>query len=213
MKKKYIVTLVDQERQELTSLISTGKAAAKKLMRARILLQADVSDGRPALGDEEIAAAVMVGRATVERVRKQFVEDGLEAALNRRPSRRVYKRTLDGDGEARLIALTCSQVPEGRRRWTLQLLADRLVQLAGFGWVWASMRQRAGRRLHGLPPEFVVRHTTGDFHEMHNHSRSHCFFASVLPCLLATGFPRRSRGSTLRLRGGSPGRRFGVCVR
>ena len=129
MRKKYIVTLVDEERQALAEMISKGKAAAKKLMRARILLKADVSDGRPRLGDDEIAAAVMVGRATVERVRKQFVEEGFEATLNRCATRRVYTRTLDGDGEAHLIALACSEPPEGRSRWTLQLLADRLVQL------------------------------------------------------------------------------------
>ena len=129
MQKKYIVTLTDEERRQLKVLLSKGKAAARTLTHARILLKADVSDDRPRVSDEGIAAEVMCGPATVERVRKQFVEEGFDAALTRRAIRRVYRRKLDGDGEARLVALTCSQAPEGRGRWTLQLLADRLVQL------------------------------------------------------------------------------------
>jgi transposase len=129
MKKKYIVTLTQEERQMLQAMLSKGKAAARKLMHARILLKADVSAGRSALSDDEIAQDVEAGRATVERVRRQFVEEGLEAALERRKPRRQYLRRLDGDGEAYLIALACSKAPEGRSRWTLKLLADRMVQL------------------------------------------------------------------------------------
>lgn len=129
MKKKYIVTLTQEERQMLQAMLSKGKAAARKLMHARILLKADVSAGRSALSDDEIAQDVEAGRATVERVRRQFVEEGLEAALERRKPRRQYLRRLDGDGEAHLIALACSKAPEGRSRWTLKLLADRMVQL------------------------------------------------------------------------------------
>jgi len=129
MKKKYIVTLTDVERQMLQVMLSRGKSAARKLMHARILLKADLSAGRPALSDDAIAEEVEAGRATVERVRRQFVEEGLEAALERRKPRREYLRKLDGDGEAHLIALACSQAPEGRSRWTLRLLADRMVAL------------------------------------------------------------------------------------
>ena len=129
MKKKYVVTLTAPERQQLQAMLSKGKAAARKLTHARILLKADASDGRPRVSDEEIAAQVMCGPATVERVRKQFVEDGLDASLSRRASSRVYARTLDGDGEAHVIALACQKPPEGRSRWTLRLLADRMVQL------------------------------------------------------------------------------------
>jgi len=129
MKKKYIVTLTDEERQMLRVLISRGKRAASKLMHARVLLKADQAPGGPGLNDSTIVEQVQVGRATVERLRKEFVEEGLEAALNRRKSRRQYQRKLDGDGEARLIALACSQAPEGRSRWTLRLLADRMVIL------------------------------------------------------------------------------------
>jgi len=110
-------------------MLSRGKAAARKLMHARILLKADVAAGGPGWNDEAIAEALEVGRATVERVRKEFVEDGLDAALERRRPRRVYLRKLDGDGEAHLVALACQKPPDGHSRWTLQLLADRMVEL------------------------------------------------------------------------------------
>ena len=129
MKKKYIVTLTEEERQTLQTMLSRGKAAARKLMHARILLKADAREGGPNWSDDAIAEGLEAGRATVERVRKQFVEEGFEAALERRPSRREYRRKLDGDGEAHLVALACQQPPEGRSRWTLRLLADRMVQL------------------------------------------------------------------------------------
>jgi transposase len=129
MKKKYIVTLTPEERRLLQEMLSRGKAAARKLMHARILLKADVAADGPGWNDEAIVEALEVGRATVERVRKEFVEEGLEAALERRKPRRQYRRKLDGDGEAHLIALACQEPPEGRSRWTLRLLADRMVQL------------------------------------------------------------------------------------
>jgi len=129
MKKKYIVTLTQEERQMLQAMLSRGKSAARKLMHARILLKADASPGGPGWKDQQIAESLEVGRATVERVRREFVEEGLEAALERRKPRRQYQRKLDGDGEAHLIALACSQAPEGRSRWTLRLLADRMVRL------------------------------------------------------------------------------------
>ena len=113
--KKYKVTLTAEERQHLHDLIAAGKAAAQKLAHARILLKADAADGGPAWPDDRIAEALEVSVATVERVRQRFVEQGLEAALDRkqqdRPSR---ERTLDGRAEARLIALACSAPPEGR---------------------------------------------------------------------------------------------------
>jgi len=129
MEKRYRVTLTEQERQELQKMVSTGKAAAKKLVRARILLLADQTEGGPAQSDPEICDALGCGRATVERVRKQFVEDGFEGTLQPARSQRVYERRLDGKAEAHLIALTCGAPPEGRARWTLRLLADRMVAL------------------------------------------------------------------------------------
>ena len=129
MEKRYRVTLLESERDELRKLVSVGKSAAQKLVRARILLLADQADGGSARSDPEIVEALGCGRASVERVRKRFVEDGLDAALNPKPSRRVYERKLDGQAEAHLIALACSAPPDGRARWTLRLLSDRMVVL------------------------------------------------------------------------------------
>jgi len=129
MKKKYIVELVAEERERLQALIASGKGSARKLTHARILLKADSSKAGPGWADAEIAEALEVGRATVERVRKRLVQESLEAALGRRKPRRVYPRKLDGDGEAHLIALACSEAPQGRARWTLRLLADQMVAL------------------------------------------------------------------------------------
>ncbi len=129
MKKRYVVTLTDEERRSLRGLVSSGKGAARKLTHARILLKTDSSDGGPSWTNAAISEGVDVGTATVERVRKRFVEEGLEAALVPAKSNRVYERKLDGDGEAHLIALACSESPEGRNRWTLELLADRMVAL------------------------------------------------------------------------------------
>lgn len=123
-KKKFIVDLTAEEREELETLISSGADSARKLTRARILLKADEG-----WTDEAIADALDVGRATVERVRKRFVEWGGISAIERRKPRRRYERKLDGKAEAHLIALACSAPPEGRDRWTLRLLAERVVQL------------------------------------------------------------------------------------
>lgn len=128
-KKIYVVELTGEEREELTRLVRTGKAAAQKRRHGQILLKADAGPAGPAWTDERIAEALEVGRATVERVRKRLVTEGLEAALVRRKPRRVYPRKLDGDAEAHLIALACSEAPPGRAHWTLRLLADRMVEL------------------------------------------------------------------------------------
>jgi hypothetical protein len=128
--KKYIVTLTADERQGLSDLIAAGKAAAKKLAHARILLKADAADGGPAWPDGRIAEALEVSVATLERVRQRFVEPGLEAALVRKePSRPRRERALDGRAEARLIALAGSAPPAGRKGWTMRWLADKLVEL------------------------------------------------------------------------------------
>jgi hypothetical protein len=129
MEKFYRVTLTVKERQELRALVSKGKAAARKLVRARILLLADQAEGGPAQADPEIVKSLGCGRVTVERVRKQFVVEGLEATLDPKPTSRTYERRLDGKAEAHLVALTCGAPPEGRGRWTLRLLANRMVAL------------------------------------------------------------------------------------
>lgn len=126
---KYIVRLTAEERTQLTELISRGRRAASVLTRVRILLKADASVGGPDWSDGEIAEAVETSLSSVHRARQAFVEEGLAAALERqRPTGRQYRK-LDGAQEARLVALTCSAPPEGRARWTLELLADQLVAL------------------------------------------------------------------------------------
>lgn len=129
MAKRYRVTLTQPERQGLEQLISRGKGDARKLAHARILLQANESEGGPRRKDEQIASALDTSTRTVERVRERFVEQGLEAALLPKPSKRVYARKLDGRQEARLIALACSKPPAGKARWTLRLLAEEMVEL------------------------------------------------------------------------------------
>jgi transposase len=127
--KKYLVTLTADEREQLTALITAGKAAAKKIAHARILLKADQADGGPAWEDARIAEALDVGHRTVERVRQRFIERGVDAALAHAPQARRRPRKLDGAREARLIAEACSAPPAGRAAWTLRLLADRLMEL------------------------------------------------------------------------------------
>jgi hypothetical protein len=129
MEKRYRVTLTNEERRDLEKLVSVGKAAARKLVRARVLLLADQTEDGPAKSDPEIVEALGCGRSTVERVRKEFVEEGLEHVLQPPRTTRTYERRLDGKGEAHLVALTCGAPPAGRTRWTLRLLGDRMVAL------------------------------------------------------------------------------------
>lgn len=123
------VKLTPAERAHLLDLISSGQAPARTLMHARLLLKTDRGPAGPALPDQAVAEAVEVSQPTIARVRRQYVEQGLEAALNRRPPRREYAHKLSGEEEARLITVACSQPPAGQARWSLRLLADRLVEL------------------------------------------------------------------------------------
>jgi transposase len=129
MAKRYRVTLMVEERADLERMVSRGKADARKLAHARVLLQADEAEGGPAWVDETIAAALRVSVRTVERVRQRFVDQGLAAALLPRPSPQLYRRKLDGEQEAHLLALACARPPEGKARWSLRLLAERMVML------------------------------------------------------------------------------------
>jgi transposase len=123
--KKYLVTLTDQERQHLEQLLAKGKAAARTLRHAQALLKADLPTGWK---DADIAEAFGLPVRTVERLRQRFVEQGLEAALKPKAVPRL-PRKVDGEVEAHLVALACSDPPQGRQRWTLRLLADKLVEL------------------------------------------------------------------------------------
>ena len=127
--KIYRVKLTPDERAQLVELLSKGKAAARTLTHARILLKADEGEAGPRLSDEAIAHALDVNRSTVERVRIRCIEEGFEAALRPRPSRQLHPRKLDGAQEAHLVALVCSPAPKGRARWSLRLLADKVVEL------------------------------------------------------------------------------------
>ncbi len=129
MNKKFVVTLTREERHDLEQLVSRGKGAARKLTRAWILLKADAGPQGPAWTDDQIRQTFAVGLVTIYRVRQTFVEQGVPAVLARKPLSRRRPRKLDGEQEAHLIALACSQPPPGRRRWTLRLLADKLVEL------------------------------------------------------------------------------------
>ena len=128
-KKRYVVRLTDDERENLEALVRRGRAHARKLLYARILLKADASEGGPAWIDERIAEALETSTATVARERRRFCEEGLEVALMPRKPGRPRRRVLDGRAEAHLVALACSEPPEGRESWTLRLLADRMVEL------------------------------------------------------------------------------------
>ena len=131
MSKKYRVTLTTAERQELDGLLARGKADVRRLKHAQILLKSDQAEAGPAWPDSRIAEALEVGITTVERIRERFVEEGLASALSPyRGGKRIYSRKLDGAQEAHLVALACSKPPEGRGRWTLRLLARRMVELA-----------------------------------------------------------------------------------
>jgi transposase len=129
MRTKYAVAVADEERAALRTLIGQGVAPARTLAHARILLKADRGEAGPGWTDAAIAGALEVGLSTVARVRQRYVEEGLEAALARKGPDRVYARKLDGAAEARLLALACGTPPDGRARWTLKLLAERLVAL------------------------------------------------------------------------------------
>lgn len=129
--KKYVVELTEDERRHLRGLISAGSAPARMLNRARILLKADVGEHaeEETLIDRQIAPMLETSAATVQRVRERFFRQGLDAALERSKPDRLYERSFDGRAEARLIALACSEAPEGRDRWSMRLLADKAVEM------------------------------------------------------------------------------------
>ena len=130
---KYVVRLDGTERQELETLLATPRAAAERVLRARVLLKADEGEWGPAWPDTAIADAFEISVSKVQQLRQRLVKEGLAAALVRHPSPQPRPRKLDGAQEARLVTLACSAPPAGRARWTLQLLADQLVTLAVVG--------------------------------------------------------------------------------
>lgn len=129
MAKKYIVRLTEDERTYLDGLIRKGKVAAHKRLHAEILLKADISELGDKWTDRQISEAFEISIRTVERVRERLVRESLESALNRAAPIRARKRKIDGENEAHLIALMCGDAPDGRSRWTLRLLGQRMVEL------------------------------------------------------------------------------------
>ena len=131
MKPRYRVTLTAEERKELEALTKTGKTSAKRFLYARALLLCDAAPDGPAWAVAQVAEAMGVTSRTIEHLKQRFVEEGLEAALQRRAANKPPREvTFDGAFEARLITLACSQAPEGRRRWTVRLLAEKAVELS-----------------------------------------------------------------------------------
>jgi len=128
--KKYIVRLAQEERTTLKKLLTSGRGSGRMFTRVRILLKADQSDEGPAWPDEKIAEAFDVTVQTIEKVRKQLIEEGFDSVISRHPyTQKISRKKIDGDTEAHLIALCCSDPPKGRARWTLRLLADKVVEL------------------------------------------------------------------------------------
>lgn len=127
--KKYHVTLMSEERKELETITTKGKRNARVIQSAYILLNCDNNNKNNPKKDKDIAEFLGITERTVENIRKKFVLDGYEIALNGKPSERVYERNIDGETEARIIALSCGQPPEGYSRWSLRMLADKAVEL------------------------------------------------------------------------------------
>jgi hypothetical protein len=150
MNKKYVVRLTTDEREHIEKLLRRGRAHARKLLYARILLKAD-ANGPDQWTDERIAEAFEVSTATVARERRRFCEEGLEVALMPKKPGRPRRRVLDGRAEAHLIALTCSDPPEGRERWSMRLLADRMVELGHVGSVSYETVRRTLKKTRSSP--------------------------------------------------------------
>ena len=128
--KKYVVRLSGEEREQLAALTRKGRSPAQRLMKARILLKADVSEAGEGWSDNQIIDALGTSASMVYRVRKQLVEEGFESVLSRKPrATPAVPRIFDGEKEAKLIALACSEPPKGRARWTLRLLENKVVEL------------------------------------------------------------------------------------
>ena len=146
--KKYIVRLSKEEHKALTKLVKTGKVAAYKRQRAQILLKADVNRSDGGLHDKDIAQSLDVGIRTIERVRQRLVEKGFHKVLEREPCKSVRAPYLDGEQEAHLVALSCSEPPEGYSRWTLKLLAKEMVALEYVGSVCPETVRKVLKKRH-----------------------------------------------------------------
>jgi len=155
--EKYQITLTEEERRHLEDLVRKGKAAARRLTHARILLLADESDGRNGRSDEEVAETLHAGLRTIARVRKRFVTEGFEQAIEHRPQpSRPDKIKLSKEAERELVKLACTDPPDGRGAWTLELLADRLVRLRQVGKVSRETVRKALKKRHSTRSRKIV---------------------------------------------------------
>ena len=160
--KKYVVRLSEDERKQLNEMIRKGKSSAQRLMKARILLKADVSDAGEGWSDSRIIEALETSATTVYRTRQQLVEEGFEAVLSRKQrARPSVPRIFDGEKEARLIALACSKPPKGRARWTLRLLEHQVVELDIVDRASDSTIWRVLKKHHQASPQETVGHPAG----------------------------------------------------
>ncbi len=126
---KYKVTLTQKEREELLSITKGGTHSSKKVIHSLILLNCDEGKFSEKVNNEDVVKVLKIGSRTIDRLKKKFVEEGFEAAMENRPTTRMYERKADGDVEAHLVALSCSKAPEGFARWSLRLLADKMIEL------------------------------------------------------------------------------------
>ncbi len=160
--KKYVVRLSDDERQQLATLIRKGNSPAQRLMKARILLKADVPEGGEGWSDNQIIEALETSPSMVYRVRKQLVEEGFEAVLSRKPrATPAVARIFDGEKEARLIALACFEPPKGPARWTLRLLESKVVELnivdrASDSTIGRTLKKTSLSRIHSAIGETAI---------------------------------------------------------
>ena len=127
--KLYRVKLTEEEQAELTAIVNKGKGSARRITRSRILLLADENRSDGGLKDADVVKALGVHQRTVERTREKCIEFGIEAALNHKRPQQKREKILDGEAEARLVQLACSEAPDGHERWSLQMLADKLIEL------------------------------------------------------------------------------------
>src|SRR5467141_2987905 len=163
--KKYVVRLSEEERERLEALLRKGKSPAQRLLKARILLKADVSDAGEGWSDSEIIAALETSASMVYRARKQLVEEGFEAVLSRKQrATPAVAPIFDGEKEAKLIALACSKPPKGRARWTLRLLENKVVELdivdcASDSTIGRTLKKTLSNRIGGNAGSFRRRRT------------------------------------------------------
>src|SRR5580692_4932639 len=196
--KKYVVRLTGEERERLETLIRKGKSPARRVLKARILLKADVSEAGKGWSDNRIIEALETSPSMVYRARKQLVEEGFEAVLSRKPrAMPAVARIFDGEKEAKLIALACSKPPKGRARWTLRLLENKVVELGIVDRASDSTIGRALKKHSSAPSPPVLGHPAeGQQRVRSRHGRRAGRLHAATRQRLSAGLPRRDLEAT-----------------